>query len=304
MKLYTAMRKNGSGGSSPSSLPNWDPTKNIYITFKKMARFDNAGTTYRAPFIEYCEDLPTGITDQELKDACMNLGTASTAKVGITRLTNTPLTTPQTPYIWGYNSDFDDSTNQWTTGNNMLNYWCIYYLYFINNGWSNTLKADAKKLRIYWLRKAIEEADPYTVGTSKQYISNRQFNKWTGTTIKGSGRNILDEFKIGNTATLYNVQEANTAYSGFEEYRCFDFYGIQNGNTPPFSTGLTSWHRMFRETNGITRAENFKIPEAAIIAEVSDQYVADLTNQNATIYFSAFWLVNYGKVLTERSLLS
>lgn len=302
-RLQAMLKKNSSGGTSPAFPSGWDDTKNIYIANKHYRRYDHLAQPYWDPFPEYCENIPSQDTKAKLDAASINLVTSpDILNVGITRIDNTPLA-EVTNDAWDYNSDFSDNSQRWTDGND-FNVFNFYYIYAIDSDMTNAQKDEVKKLRLYLLRKAIEDANPYVYGTAKQNITNRNLNTYYGTIIKGDGPDLYDIYKIGDEETLFNVQKVTFDFwSDNYFYQCYNYYGAFKGNWAPFSNGLTNGHAIYNEPN-VTAANNRQIPKAAILAEINGEEIASYTTGSTTrtYYFTSFFVAT-NKVLTERSLL-
>lgn len=302
-RLQTMTRKSGGGTTPPAFPEDWDEEKNIYIANKHYRRYDHLAQPYWDPFVEYCENIPSQNTKAKLDAVSVNLvSEVSTALVGITRLDNTPLS-GITNDAWRYNSDFSNSSQQWTSGND-FNVFNFYYIYAIDDDMTNTQKDKAKQLRLYLLRRAIDSAKPYTYGRETMNVSNRNMLVYYGTKTKGDGQSLYDIYKIGDEETLFNVQK--TTFDFWTDnyyYQCYNYEGAMNGNWEPFSNGRTNGHAIYMEPN-VSRDQNIQIPAASILAEIQDKQIAQFTTESTTrtFFFTSFFIAT-NKILTERSLL-
>lgn len=302
-RRFQAAAARTGGNSSPVMPSSWDPTKNIFIQNRLLARYDHIAAPYWDPFVEYCENTNSLLTDQQLRDKCMNVGTASLSKIGITRLKDDPLD-PSNPDLFSYNSDFSDSSVQWTSGNDAFNIYSFYYLTDYDTNMTTSEKEEANFLRLYYLRKAIEEANPYTIGTQDEDITNRNMRQFYGTKIKGNGLSTLNLFTIGTDKTLTNIQETrNRDFWGdpVNQYRCFDFdWFMTSGYSQPFYNRRTDWADFYIEPN-ISTANNYAIPQAAVLGIIRNGTMKQISNDEK-IQFTVMFILTL-KTLNERDLL-
>lgn len=296
-RRFQAAATSNNGSVEPVIPTGWDPNKNIYIENKHFTRYDHTVLPYWNTFTEYCEDIPANYTASQWRSKCINIGVWGTNKVGITRLKNTPLTDLQTSDDWGFNCDFSNYMQRWTDGNTDFNVYCFYYLYDYRTNWTDENKDKATQLRLYLLRRAIEECNLYNVGQQDQNITNRNMLMFYGTKIQGTGGSTISLFKCGDVENLCDVQEVvHFPLNNYYTYKCNRY----NENDAPFYKTTRPSKKIFIEGNA-TEQQNATAPRAAILNEIDDVEIASLSSTEK-IRCTMLWVATT-KTTTERSLL-
>lgn len=302
-KRLQAMVRNTSGDTPAELPPDWDEEKNIYIQYRWLRRLDHLLLPRWNDFQEYCENN-TFTTQQQYDAASINLqANTDLNKIGITELTFAPFADETNPATWAYNSDYNNSNNRWTDGNEIK----VVHFYYITR-YDNTQGATQlnlpNRLRLYALRQVIEGEDLYSYGEKTQNVCNRNLLTYYGTKKKGSGGSIVDLFKIGNTKTLKDAQYSPTAAN--TQYKSYDYTSkIQTGTNPsaPFANQQQLSNIAYKYSEpGISNDANSRTIDAAVLGyfnNIDITTIGDYTYRFSGIYIA----VDKNKTITERNIL-
>lgn len=303
MKRHLAMTRKANGGTTPAAPSYWDETKNIYLQYRWLRRLDHLLLPRWSDFMEYCENN-NFTTQQQYDDASINLNaTTDPAKIGITELTFAPFADETNPATWAYNSDYNNSSNRWTDGNEIkvVNF---YYITRYDNTQGATQLNAPNRLRLYALRTAIESQGFYNYGVKDVAVSNQNLNTYYGTLKKGTGGSIVDLFKIGNTKTLKEAQYSPTAAN--TQYKSYDYVSkLQTGTnpSPPFANQQQLSNIAFKYSEpGVSNDANSKTIDAAVLGYFNNVVITTIGSY--TYRFSGILIaVDKDRVITERSVL-